>query len=75
MKVIIDVPDEMIEECNVGDEKAITLTVTSNDGKTIRGEASDVEHITGEEEYEEEEAPAKSSRKVPKAIMLVADEA
>lgn len=76
MKVVIEVPDEMIEECEVGDEKAITLTVTSNDGTTIEGEGTHVEHITGEEEYEDEEyeAPKKSGKRgVPRAVMIVAE--
>lgn len=79
MKVVIDASDvaEQLAECEVGEEKAITITVTKKGEGTIEGEATAVEHVTGGEKYEDEETPAemphgKAGRKVPKAILLVA---
>lgn len=82
MKVVIDASEvaDQLAECEVGEEKAITFTVTAKGEGTIEGEATGVEHVTGGEKYAEEEGeeiPAEtteptSKRKVPKAILMVA---
>lgn len=74
MKVVIDASEvaEQLAECEVGEEKAITLTITKKGEGTIEGNATAVEHVTGEEEYEEEAPAPKSGKTVPKAIRMVA---
>lgn len=79
MKVVIDASEvaEQLAECEVGEEKVITITITKKGEGVLEGNATAVEHVTGEEEYEEEEAPAemphgKAGKRVPKAIMIVA---
>lgn len=83
MKLVIDATEvaDQLTDCKPGDEKLITVTVGSNDGETINGEATEVEHLTGGEEYEEEEdeempemthGKMAKSKKMPKAILLVA---
>lgn len=85
MKLVIDATEvaEELDKCKPGDQKMITITVGSKDGDTITGDATAVEYVTGEEDYEEEEDEemeeemkgkmhGKMGRKVPKAILLVA---
>lgn len=81
MKLVIDASEvaEQLADCKPGDEKLITVTIGEKEGETINGEATEVEHLTGEEEYEdeEEEMPekmmhGKKGKGVPKAILLVA---
>lgn len=79
MKVLIDASEiaEQLAECEVGDEKVITFTVTKTDGETIEGTATAAEYAEGEE-YEEEVPKGETKvspmrHKVPKAILLVAE--
>lgn len=87
MKLVIDASEvaEDLSECKPGDQKVVTITVGENDGKTITGEATEVEHLTGEEEYKDEEdgdemedqhmgakMGMKGMKKMPKAILIVA---
>lgn len=87
MKLVIDATEvaEDLADCKPGESKLITITVGSNDGKTITGDATAVEYAEDEEEEEpegetkdeeeddEEEAMAHhKGKKMPKAILIVA---
>lgn len=79
MKALIDLSEvaDQLKNCKPGESKQVTFTVTSNEGGTIKGEATSAEYADEEDEdddYEEEEMPMKHGRKggVPKAILLIA---
>lgn len=86
MKLEIDATEvsEDLAKCKPGDKKMIAITVGEKTGETITGEATAVEHVTGDEEYEDEdeeemkdddeegEHGKMGKSKVPKAILLVA---
>ena len=74
-KLIIDATaiEDQLAECEPGEEKSITLTVTSHEGDTIEAEATAIEHIIGGEDYEEESEMEEMPRhkSVPKAILVI----
>lgn len=80
MKALIDLSEvaDQLKNCKPGESKQVTFKVTSNEGGTIKGEATSAEYEDEEEEYEdedEEEMPMRHGKKgkVPKAILLIAE--
>lgn len=82
MKALIDLSEvaDQLKNCKPGESKQVTFKVTSNEGGTIKGEATsadyaDEEEEDYEEEDEEEEMPMRHGKKgkVPNAILLIAE--
>lgn len=79
MKALIDLSEvaDKLKNCKPGESKQVTFKVTSNEGGTIKGEATSAEYADEEEddyEEDEEEMPMRHGKKgkVPKAILLIA---
>lgn len=86
MKASIDLSAvaEGLENCKPGDEYSVVFTVDTKTGSALTGTASEIEHLSGEYDEDEDEAieantwmerkkrdGSQSGSKVPKAILLV----
>lgn len=79
MKASIDLSAvaEGLENCKPGDEYSVIFTVDTKTGSALTGTASEIEHLSGDYDEDEDESVVaddrmpRSGSKVPKAILLV----